>query len=99
MSSAWWRGCAVRRCRDALGQVGARRFGDRVDGGAPLFAAAPRLSRRQRAGLGAIGNVQGHGTPIAAGDRYAGDDIVVGFRALDGVADSSVGGRLVLGEG
>src|SRR5712692_5406635 len=69
--------------------------GDRLDGRHALSAAAVRLSLRGRAGIAAVGNLQGDGTPAAQGDYQSGDDRDLGAGPLARLVGRVVGIRLV----
>src|SRR3954470_11165852 len=54
----------------------------RLDGGHAVSAAAVRLSLRSESRIGAIRNLQGHGTSVAEGHHQPGDDRDVAVRTL-----------------
>ena len=54
-----------------------------------------RLSLRGRKRLGAVGNIQGHGAPVAARHHQSGDDRDLGARALARLARARFSLRMV----
>src|SRR5215218_2561737 len=81
-----------------LAQGPPRRGDHRLDGRHALSAAAVRLPRRDREGLGPLRDLQDHGAAAPQGDHQPGNDRCLGARALPCDRERMVALRLDAGE-